>query len=41
MVVGGQLRLRPGTPTEPQAYAAIPNPKLDLGRYGPIEECEL
>ncbi len=36
VVVAGQQKLRPGTPTQPQAHEPTRNPNVDLGRFGPL-----
>jgi membrane fusion protein (multidrug efflux system) len=41
VVVSGQQKLRAQTLTAPQAYEPPENPNLDLGRFGPLAECEL
>lgn len=41
VVVSGQQKLRARSLTAPQAYEPPQNPNLDLGRFGPLAECEL
>ena len=41
VVVSGQQKLRRSVLTAPQVYEPSQNPNLDLGRFGPLAECEL
>ncbi len=41
IVVSGQQKLRRRTSTAPRAHEPSRNPNLDLGRFGPLGECEL
>ncbi|MDX1648209.1 MAG: efflux RND transporter periplasmic adaptor subunit [Myxococcota bacterium] len=39
VVAAGQIKLRPGAPTEPRPWEPTRNPNLELGRFGPPDAC--
>ena len=40
IVVAGQQKLRPGSPIRETPYQPTENPNVDLGRFGPLADCE-
>ena len=40
IVVAGQQKLRPGSPIREVPYQPTQNPNLDLGRFGPLADCQ-
>jgi membrane fusion protein (multidrug efflux system) len=40
VVVAGQQKLRPGSATQALPHQPTRNPNLDLGRFGPLSDCE-
>ena len=41
VVVAGQQKLRPGATANPQPHTPTRNPNLDLGRFGPLDDCDM
>jgi membrane fusion protein (multidrug efflux system) len=41
VVVAGHQKLRPGSPIRELPYQPTRNPNLELGRFGPLSDCDV